>query len=230
MAQGWLCSRRYCSVGCSAVTILPKFPEPPSADWLASNLPPDIHRLHEGVRLWRVYFRGGKHPISWNDFRNFGPTTSRFDHHLPPPRQQERSIVYASAEQGPPCFAEVFQDSRVIDRSRNNPWLVAFELIEPLELLDFTFAWPTQAGASLAINSGPRPRAQRWSRAIYEAYPSIHGIRYASSMLANAPLVALFERSQSALPRSPLFNRALSDQSLLDAIRNVGLMCGYAVV
>ncbi len=82
----------------------------------------------------------------------------------------------------------------------------------------------------MAINSGPRPRAQRWARAIYDAYPTLHGIRYASSMLANQPLVALFERASHSIPTQPSFNRALSDPLLGDAIANAALKCNYKIV
>jgi len=32
----------------------------------------------------------------------------------------------------------------------------------------------------MAIGTGPRPRAQRWSRAIYDAYPDLDGLYYLS--------------------------------------------------
>ena len=38
---------------------MPKFPEPP-AD--LATVPPRLHRLPAGSELWRVYFRGGRHP------------------------------------------------------------------------------------------------------------------------------------------------------------------------
>ena len=49
-------------------------------------------------------------------------------------------------------------DTRVIDRTAHDPWLVAFELLQPLNLLDLTGVWPTRAGASMALNTGPGPR------------------------------------------------------------------------
>lgn len=100
-------------------------------------------------------------------------------HHDPPPHRQERAILYAAIE-GPTCLAEVFQDTRVIDRHRNDPWLAAFVIAGALDLLDLTGTWPTRAGASMAINSGPRPGAQRWARAVWDAYPVVHGLYYPS--------------------------------------------------
>ncbi|MGH7534109.1 MAG: hypothetical protein ACREMG_00845, partial [Gemmatimonadales bacterium] len=80
-----------------------------------------------------------------------------------------------------------------------------------------TGKWPTRAGASMVINSGPRPRARRWSQRIYQAYPDVEGVWYASAMDGNRPVVALYERGRDAMPRRPAFHRALADPAL-DAI------------
>ena len=46
-----------------------------------------------GTALFRVYFRGGDHPGTWNGFRHFGPVPSgRFDHHLGRPHPQSRGV------------------------------------------------------------------------------------------------------------------------------------------
>jgi len=183
-----------------------------------------------GTVLWRVYFRGGKHPATWNRLRNFGPVSSgRFDHHVPPPRIQDRAILYAAIE-GSTCLAEVFQETRVVDRHRNEPWLAAFAIEVPLDLLDLTGTWPTRAHASMAINSGPRPRAQRWARSIHEACPALSGVYHPSSMDGNRPAVALFERAVPAMPQHPRFNRALAEPPLLIPIANAAARLGYRVV
>jgi hypothetical protein len=207
---------------------LAKFPEPPTAEELA-QLAPDRKVLPAGTALWRLYCRGGGHPAFWNTFRSFGPTRGRFDHQTPPPHAQERAILYA-AEQGPICLAEVFQDTRVIDRSARDPWLAGFELRAGLSLLDLTGTWPTRAGASMAIGSGSRPRAQRWSRAIYEAYPDLQGIAYPSSMHGNRLAVAFYERALFALPRVPIFHRPLIDPALLPVLKRVARDLGYGLV
>jgi hypothetical protein len=205
-----------------------KFPEPPSS----LGLPPEIARFRRGERLWRIYYRGGDHPTAWNAFRRFGPTNARFDHPLPPPRLQDRGIMYGAI--GPvaatTCLAEVFQSLRVIDRAGNAPWLVGFELERPLALLDLTSAWPTRAGASMAINSGPRPRARRWSQLIYATYAEIDGLLYSSSMHGNAPAVALFERAGVALPPAPDFHRSLSDPALSPRLSAAAARLGFEVV
>src|SRR5580698_813164 len=160
-----------------------KFPDPP-AGGLA--LPAITAAVPRGTTLWRIYFMGGGHPAPWDAFRFFGPTQSRFDHQDPPPSMQAKGILY-TAREAATCLAEVFQVTRVIDRVSRAPWLVGFELQRDVELLDLKGLWPTQAGASMAINSGQRPRAQRWSRAIYAAYANVEGLLYASSMHANEP-------------------------------------------
>jgi RES domain len=185
--------------------------------------------LPRGTRLWRVYFQGGPHPTFWNSFRGFGPTRGRFDHHLPPARLQERSILYAASE-GPTGLAEVFQDTRILDRTARSPWLVGFDLQHDLQLLDLSGAWPTRAGASMALATGPRPRAQRWSRSIYEAYPEAQGLYYPSSMHGNRPAVALYERSLSALPPFPIFHRPLADPALLSILSRVATQLGYGLL
>lgn len=205
-----------------------KFPEPPSARDLA-RVTPGIRTLAPGTPLWRIYFRGGRHPTFWDTFRTFGPTRSRFDHHLPPPRSQTRSILYGALA-GPTCLAEVFQQTRVVDRSASDPWLVSFKLQRALDLLDLTGIWPTRAGASMAIANGPRPRAQRWSRTIYRAYPQIHGLYYPSSMYGNQPSVSLYERAHGALPNRPVFHRPLRDPGLLGILQRAAMNLGYGLV
>jgi hypothetical protein len=207
---------------------MPKFPEPPDGEELA-RVPSEERPLAVGSILWRVYFRGGYHPSFWNTFRAYGPTRSRFDHHVPPPGIQERSILYCAA-QGPTALAEVFQDTRLIDRTARDPWLVGFALREPLRLLDLTGVWPTRAGASMVICSGPRPRAQRWSRSIYEAYTKVAGLYYPSSMHANQPAIALYERAERRLAPAPVFHRPLLDPALLPVLRHVARDLGYGLV
>lgn len=203
-----------------------KFPEPPTPAALAA-IPPERHVLPAGTELWRIYFRGGAHPTLWGQLRSFGPTRSRFDHHPPPPRvHADRSILYA-AESALTSIAEVFQDQRLVDRRRGDPWLVAFRIARDVTLLDLTRAWPTRAGASMNINSGPRPRAQRWSQRIHAAYPTVEGITYPSSMNAKAPAVALYERGITCLPGAPSFHRSLADPSLLAVLQNAALRFGY---
>ena len=138
-------------------------------------------------------------------------------------------MLYAAPDPAT-CFAEVFQDTRTIDRRRNDPWLVAFALLRPVTLLDLTGPWPTRAGASMTINAGPRPRARRWSQAIYDAYPHLEGLYYASSMNANRPALVFYERAADSVPTRPLFHRALADAGLTAAVARAAAQFNYAVV
>ena len=81
----------------------------------------------------------------------------------------------------------------------------------------------------MAINSGLRSRARRWSRAIYAAYPAAQGLYYESSMDGNAPAVALVERAEAALPAHPLFHRALADPLFLPALAGAADELGYTL-
>jgi hypothetical protein len=207
----------------------PKFPGSPGATELA-KIPAQIKILKKNELLVRLYYRGGSYPTLWNSFRAYGPlSTSRFDHHLPPARIQNRQILYA-ATLGVTATAEFFQQTRIIDRKTRELWLVIFRVTRDIELLDLTDSWPTKAGASMAINSGPRIRAQSWSRDIYDAYPAIEGLWYSSSMYSNKPAVTLYERAASALPPNPDFNRALSDQTLTALLKNASSEINYSII
>jgi hypothetical protein len=213
---------------------VPKLPDPPSVEALRAS-EPDIRRLPRGTVLARVYFTAGPYPTRWNEFRRYGPINARFDHHLPDPvgepRAQERAILYC-ATSAVTCLAEVFQETRRIDRARRAPWLAVFRLERDLELLDLTGTYPTRAGASMAINAGNRARARAWARAWYEAFPEMQGIRYASSMHANEPAIALTDRAAQLAPlsRHPDFNRPLADDALLDVLKHAAARLGYGVL
>lgn len=178
--------------------------------------------------LWRIYGRAGTHASGWSSFRSFGPVDARFDHHLPPEREQARAIYYAAREPAT-CVAEVCQAERRIERFVDAPWLVGFRLAGDLRLLDLTGRWPTRAGASMAIHSGSRFRARAWSRAIYEAFPEVQGLLYCSSMDSNRHAVALYERARSAMPPRSELHRALSDPDLEPFLRDAARAFGYAL-
>lgn len=210
-----------------------KFPDPPPVTDLAA-LATDTYLLPAGSLLWRIYARDSRYPAGWNHFRFFGPLRSaRFDHHKRDaagnPYPQARGIYYA-ADNIVTCLAEYFQEKRAINRTRRDPWLVGFETTADLTLLNLRGPWPTAAGASMAINSGERGRARRWSTALYDAYPSVQGLWYASSMYANSPSVALYERATHAIPRSPIFHRALSDPTLYLRLDEAASTLRYSLI
>lgn len=210
-----------------------KFPRPESTAAIRTT-PPAVRTLPKGAALARVYFSGGAHPTRWSEFRQYGPTNARFDHHLldrrGEPWVQERSVLYC-ARNAVTCFAEVFQETRRIDRVRDAPWLAIFELQRTLRLLDLTGTYPTRVGASMAINTGSRVRAREWAQCFYEAHNDLHGIFYASSMHANQPAIVLDDRAETAraLPPHPRFNRALGDDSLLSVLKHAAAALGYGL-
>ena len=205
---------------------MPKLPLPPPPERLA-ELGADEKIIPAGTILFRIYFVGGSHPGAWNAFRSYGPVAGRFDPHLPPPSAQSRGVMYL-AYHPRTCLAEVFQSKRRIDVYTAEPMLVGFRLASPLRLLDLTGLWATRAGASMAINSGPRPRAQRWARAIYEAFPDLAGLFYSSSMAANAPCLALFERAAGALQTEPELHRPWPTRSCA-FLRRMATALGYGL-
>jgi hypothetical protein len=84
-------------------------------------------------------------------------------------------------------------------------------------------------GASMAIHSGSHSRARGWARDLYEAFPHIQGIRYASSMNGGAPAFALNERALHTpiFPEHPLFHRALADDLMLGPLMLAARALGY---
>jgi hypothetical protein len=206
-----------------------KLPEPPAVVTMR-GITPDAQILPLGAKLYRIYFCGGRPPSGWDCFRNFVPLpNARFDHHFEPPWVQERAILYAATRDSTvaTCVAEDFQETRLVDTRRRDPQLAAFSLAEDVPLLSLRGRWPTRAGASANINSGPSPRCRRWSRTIYEAHPDVFGLLYASSMNGDRPTVALYERAGRTLPDAPNFNRPLSDAALLVLLERIASSLGY---
>jgi hypothetical protein len=202
-----------------------KLPDPPGASRLQA-LGAELVPLARGTRLHRIYFAGGAHPVAWGDLRWLGPTLARFDHHRLPRGRQRRGILHA-ARDAVTCVGEVFQQRRVIDLHVNDPRYVAFELTRDIDLLDLTGKWPTRAGASTAIHSGNRGRTRKWSAAIYEAFPKVEGLLYCSSMDANRPIVAIYERAEDAIPTHPVAHRSLADPSMRAFVEDAANQFGY---
>ena len=152
---------------------------------------------------------------------------ARFDHHLDG-RASTRSILYA-ADDTTTCLAEGFQDTAVIDPFTHAPHLAEFAFLTDLRLLDVAGPWITRAGGSMAINSGLRADARRWSRAIYEAFPDIHGLRYASNMHANRPSYAFYDRAEPSIRSTPLFDQELGHPELANLLDDAARTLGYAL-
>ena len=207
---------------------MPKLPIPPEPARLA-QLGAETRGVQAGTTLARIYFAGGPHPTVWNGFRQYGPLRGRFDPHVPPAQLQQRGVMYVASSLLT-CLAEVFQAKRRIDVMTAQPLLATFALTHDVSLLNLVGLWPTRAGASTAIHSGPRPRAQAWARAIYDAFPEIGGVLYCSSMNANQPAIALFERALSAMPPLPTSNDALSSPLLRALLLRYATRLGYRLL
>lgn len=113
---------------------------------------------------------------------------------------------------------------------QDSPRLVGFRLAHPLKLLSVRGRWSTRAGASTALNSGPRRVARSYAQAIYDAYPDAQGIWYGSSMDANSPCLALFERAVGAFEAHPAFHHALDDPLLFPLHERCANSFNYALV
>jgi hypothetical protein len=210
-----------------------KFPWPPPAERLhAVRRDDDVVAVAPMSALARVFRSGGDHPLRWDGFRTIGPVDSaRFDPHPPTDDGVARAapgygVLYAAVALRT-CLAEAFQSARVVDRRTDAPWLAVFNPTRTLRVLDLAGTWPTRAGASQAISSGPRDRARAWARAIFAAYDDVDGLWYRSSMDAGRPAVCLWERGSDALPAQPRALLPLDAPGLALPIARAGKALGY---
>ncbi len=202
-----------------------KFPDPDLARISSAGAEPTP--LSEGSLWWRVYFVGGRYPTVWNAFRRFGPVaTARFDHHLEPPALQARGVLYAAESVGV-CIAEVFQTTRRVAFD-GNPHLVGFRLARDVVVLNLCGLWPTRAGASQAIASGPRPRSRRWARSIANTFDQVEGLLYRSSMHGGDHAIALWD-CPDALADEPEIDLDLADPRLVGGLFRTSTDLGYSV-
>ena len=214
--------------------------------------PPEAGRLPRLLRrhlvavprpsVLRLYARGGPHPTSWHAFRHIGPLAGmRFDHHEEPiGRQPERGVMYGAVASRdgtdraedplPTAVLEVFGDAGVIDRSGRDHWLVLWQPVRDLRLLDLAGSdWIARAGASTALMSGPRSVARQWAAAIWAAYPTLDGITWMSSHLPPGRSLVLFERAGSALPSAPSVHTPVANPALQPALARIARAYGLVL-
>lgn len=200
-----------------------------------------------GTLCGRIYAQAGAHPSLWDAMRTYGPTGTRFDHHLPPPRvQPDRGVLYAAIDTTSPpgpaepapraagpmgahppllytCVAEVFHDRGVLELSRDQPAFVLFRTVRPLRLLDLSDSdWVARAGGNAALTAGRRDTARDWARAIYDHYPELDGLLYSAATLPPGRGVALTERARTALPDRPTVNLPLTAPALRAELETYG--------
>ena len=189
----------------------------------------EILVLRAGTPVWRIY-RSEPRGARWSDFRRQvpdPPDRGRFDHHPDdPPTGDTRSILYAAAHHLT-CIAEVFQDDGRIDPFTGAPRLAHFAFRADLRLLDVAGTWITRAGGSMAISSGERAMARVWSRAIHDAFPDIHGLRYASSKNAGKPCYAFYERAEALVDSDPSFDVPLAHPDVEPLLEDAAHTLGY---
>ena len=219
---------------------MPKLPRAPDRAWLKA-LKPALTTLPAGQPLARVYFRAGRHPVRWSDLRYFGPVRSaRFDHHEPASDEsgqlQSRGILYCALADDTSlagldtCLAEVFQATRTVSLTIDSPAWAVFALTAEVTLLDLCGRWPTKAGASQALSTGPKSSARRWAHAFHEIYPQIQGLIHPSAMAGGRYAVALNERALHAIPAAPQIHYGLGDRKIDRVVRKAAGSIGFCVV
>ncbi len=207
-----------------------KLPNPPDPAPLRKRAPIGraLHTLGQRVTLWRIHHTVGAHVLAWNQLRRYGPAAGRFDPHpLPPGATSSLGVLYLAAERVEIAVAEVFQRTRRVDVTAGGPWLTGLRLTRPVRLLDLTGTWPTRAGASQTLCSGPRPRAQAWARTIAQAWPDLEGVWYPASMLGGGHCAALWAPAADALPDTPALAVPLAHPSLWGPLAVTCQRIGY---
>ena len=197
----------------------------------------DLAVLRNGSRLVRLHALAGPLPCAWNEFRSFGPTASRFDHH-PLPRRHHPTRRIAYLTYGPDAFvaaiAEYFQDGGggvgPIDLTHRRPAITMLDIDGEVRLLDVGGGWTTRAGGNQAIRSGPRVASRDWSRAIYRHHKTVEGLAYGSSVWGPGQCVALWDRASSAFPAAPTATRQLDDPALLPAVMDAAQRLGTYIL
>ncbi|PMB98041.1 RES domain-containing protein [Brevibacterium luteolum] len=174
--------------------------------------PADLRDLPSTQPLFRIHSAGGRHPIAWNGFRDFGPLQSmRWDPHPPPPSHHHGVGVAYCATDPVTTFAEVFQERRRI-RIGSLRALSAWFPARDLRLLDLTGNWPTRNGASFSLFAAPKSTCRNWARGIHELSAELSleldGLYVHSTMMPGKNVV-LFSSAHSAFPIAPAISLPL---------------------
>lgn len=211
-----------------------RLPGPPqTAELRALGIRDDEYRtVTPGETWWRVHRTTGPHVLAWNAFREHGPHL-RFDPHPRPVDQHDGCGVWYGAAGPLPALAEAFQAERTIDRYRGDPYLTAVRFTRELQLLDLaadsTGAWPTRAGGTFALSTGPHSITQRWARRITAAFPDLDGLRY-NSRFSGQPCIALFSPAAGAMPARPRLSLPLTHPGLVTRVAAAAQRLGYLVI
>lgn len=181
---------------------------------------------------WRVHRTAGHNVLAWNAFREYGPIL-RFDPHPRPVGHHPGSGIWYGASDPTAALGEAFQAARTIDRGRGDPYLTGLRFTRELRLLDLSTAspgaWPTRAGGTFALSTGPHAITQQWARRITAAFPGLDGVRY-NSRFAGRPCLALFAPAAAAMPQRPALSLPLTHPGLVLRIAAAAQRLGYFVV
>lgn len=196
----------------------------------------DVRVVPETTRISRIFTARSTHSQFWNAFRSFGPLPhARFDPHEPgqdggPSQNTHTGVLYFGLSVRT-SIAEVFQTTSTVDRVTKGPHLVVLRPRRPLRLLDLSGLWPTRAGASQGISSGPKSTTHQWARAIRAAYPDLDGLWYRSSMDSGEPAMCLWSpQAADALPAQPDFLAPLNHPGLDVPLGRVCEQLGYVLL
>lgn len=197
----------------------------------------DLVVLPAGTRLVRVHLLSGPHPVTWNRFRSWGPTSSRFDHHpLPVAEHPPTRVAYLAF--GDDAFttalAEFFQDADggvgPLDLTHRRPAVALIDTVAELRLLNLDSGWVTRAGGNQAIRTGPRSASRAWARMIHRHHTDLHGLAYGSSVWVPGRCAALWEGAEGALGSAPVAHRTLDDPVLASPVGTAVAQLGTFVL
>jgi len=212
----------------------PSLPHPPSVDALrAAGIDHDEYfELRTDTVIWRAHRTGGDHVLAWNELRTFGPLL-RFDPHPRPRGDHPPHGVWYGADDVPGALAEMFQATRVIDRTAGTPYLTGLRFTRPLRLLDVggfgDGRWPTRVGGNFALGTAAHGIAQRWARAIRAAHPGLDGLVY-RGRFAGGMCLALFNPAAAAFPPAPELSLPLDHPALASRLAGGARRIGYSLV
>lgn len=202
-----------------------KLPEAPGELTVTAS---DLVVLEGGALLWRIHPTTGRFVLPWDRLRHFGPTTSRFDPHPPPPGDHAAYAVSYAARDPYTPFAEVFQRGRTINRVAGDAYLTGWRITRRVRLLDLTGTWPVANGASHAINTGRHDYCRAWARAIHDHPARVDGLLHVSAM-TGAVAVTLFTPAADSFPGQPEFSRGLADPVMTPLIAAAAHRFGYRI-
>lgn len=211
----------------------PALPHPPGVDALhAAGIDADEYfTVSTDTVIWRVHRTSGDHVLPWNELRTFGPLL-RFDPHPRPRRGHPRHGVWYGAADVPGALAEMFQATRVIDRTAGAPYLTGLRFTRSLRLLDVggfgAGRWPTRVGGNFALDSTAHSVAQHWARTIRAAHPGLDGLAY-RGRFSGGPCLALFTPAAEAFPPAPALSLPLDHPGLVSRLAGAARRIGYSV-